>query len=238
MAYSKWYLFFREASFRDVFRVHKLRLLGSVRKRYYSFLSYSRLSKIYDMALLVEEEAIHGDFVECGVCRGGSAGVLSKIAERNSTRHVWLFDSWEGLPQPTEIDVDFAGTSGYKGQAYSPEQTAREFLFEKLALDEQRIHLVKGWFQDTLPSYKHEIGEIALLHLDSDWYESTKLCLEELYDSVVEGGVIVIDDYWFWQGCRKAVDEFLAKHNLVVDVHRVDIAAVFRKPSQTHRSRT
>jgi Macrocin-O-methyltransferase (TylF) len=70
-------------------------------------------------------------------------------------------------------------------------------------------HFVNGWFEDTLFASKGEIGSIALLHVDCDWYESVRLVLAELYDQIVPGGVIAIDDYQHWLGCRKAVDEIL-----------------------------
>ncbi|MFC1964479.1 TylF/MycF/NovP-related O-methyltransferase [Chloroflexota bacterium] len=122
---------------------------------------------------------------------------------------MWLFDSWEGLPEPNERDVSYNLEPGRKGMALGFEFRAREMIFEKLRLDSKRVHLVKGWFADTLPVYKKDLGTIALLHLDCDWYESVKLCLEQLYDSIVSGGFIVIDDYGYWGGCREAVHEFI-----------------------------
>jgi O-methyltransferase len=92
-------------------------------------------------------------------------------------------------------------------------------------LDSTRVHLVKGWFADTLP--KREIVPIALLHLDCDLYESVKLCLEQLYDDVIKGGCIVIDDYGCWEGCQKAVNEFIERRNLKVELIKVDYEGVY-----------
>lgn len=98
-------------------------------------------------------------------------------------------------------------------------------MFRRLKLDETRIHLVKGWFSDTLPVT--DTGEIALLHLDCDLYQSVKFCLETLYDKVVEGGCIVIDDYGYWSGCKKAVDEFIHNRDLKVKIIKVDSQGVY-----------
>lgn len=107
------------------------------------------------------------------------------------------------------------------------EEKVRELLFKKLKLDNKVIHLVKGWFNDTLPIHKNDIGKIALLHLDCDWYESVKICLEELYDSVIEGGFIFIDDYGHWRGCKKAVDEFIKERDLKIELVKSDYTGVY-----------
>jgi hypothetical protein len=90
-----------------------------------------------------------------------------------------------------------------------------------------RIHIRQGWFQETLPVAKHEIGPIAVLRLDGDWYDSTKVCLENLYDLVTVGGFVLIDDYGYWEGCRRAVDEFLASRKLEVALNAVDDSGVW-----------
>ena len=92
---------------------------------------------------------------------------------------------------------------------------------------EQTVHIIKGLFEDTITKYKMNIGKIALLHLDGDWYESTKVSLENLFDNIVPGGYIVIDDYGHWRGCKKAVDEFLKQRNLHYTLERVDYTRVF-----------
>ncbi|HUP59862.1 MAG TPA: TylF/MycF/NovP-related O-methyltransferase [Thermoanaerobaculia bacterium] len=91
----------------------------------------------------------------------------------------------------------------------------------------ERVEIRKGWFQDTLPSAKHEIGSIAVLRLDGDWYESTRVCLDNLYDLVAPGGYVIIDDYNYWEGCKRAVDEFLAARGLGVALVAVGDSAVW-----------
>ena len=84
------------------------------------------------------------------------------------------------------------------------------------------MHTHQGWFQDTVPRDAAAVGPIALLRLDGDWYDSTKVCLEGLYPSVVKYGSIVVDDYGHFEGCRKAVDEFVADLGYPVMLHHVD----------------
>ncbi|MCJ7522626.1 MAG: TylF/MycF family methyltransferase, partial [Dehalococcoidia bacterium] len=102
-------------------------------------------------------------------------------------------------------------------------------IFNQLDISESRFNIVKGWFRDTFPPV--QTGDIALLHIDADWYESVKLCLERFYDSVRPGGYIVIDDYGHWEGCRRATDEFLRERSIDVKLTRVDYTGrYFQKP--------
>jgi hypothetical protein len=110
----------------------------------------------------------------------------------------------------------------------------RTLLFKKLRLKEDNITIVKGWFQNTLPVYRDRMGAIAILRIDGDWYESTKVCLESLYDNVVNEGYIIIDDYGFYPGCKKAVDEFLERRRLKVQLIKTDYSRVyFKKVEET-----
>jgi len=190
---------------KDFLNLRKIKLLFSV--RHYTLLAYPRLSALYDAGLYLEQKRIRGSFVECGVWKGGSAGVLASVC-RDKGRQVWLLDSWEGLPEPTEEDISCTGKQGRKGMDLGSQETAKELLFKKLKLDPPNVHLVRGWFKETIPAVNDAIGEIALLHLDCDWYESVKCCLEHLYDRVVDGGFVFVDDYGHWRGCKRAVDEF------------------------------
>lgn len=98
----------------------------------------------------------------------------------------------------------------------------------------QHIHLVKGWFQDTLKPTKEKIGAIALLRMDGDFYDSTKVVFEELYDQVVEGGVVIIDDYGSFEGCRRATEEFLALRRIKAHMVYVENSIrYFVKPETT-----
>ncbi len=211
----------------DYFKVQKLSLFWRVRN--YTLLSYVRLSNLYELASSIESRGIGGSFVECGVSNGGSAGVIASVAKR-SPRHVWLFDSWEGMPEPGPYDIDRRGAKGRKGDFAGSQGRVRELLFDKLKLSGEYVHLVKGWFERTIPMKVESIRAIALLHLDCDWYEPVLFCLAHLYDRVVEGGFVVVDDYGEWSGCKKAVDEFRAKvHPQGALVQVDDTGVYFRK---------
>jgi O-methyltransferase len=168
------------------------------------------------------------------VFKGGSVGVIALAAAPQ--RKVWLFDSFEGLPEPTAADgalaVEYAGGHSAGAlrsinQCVGPLASVEELLFETLRIDRKRVEIRKGWSQETLPQASREIGPIAVLRLDGDWYDSTRVCLDHLYDSVVPGGYVIIDDYGYWEGCRRAVDEFLAARRLRVTLVPVDDQAVW-----------
>ncbi len=169
---------------------------------------------------------IPGDFVECGVWRGGASFLIAEVLRHAGMRgrKVWLLDSFEGLPRPEEID-------GAKAMAYS-RNPADPWYHDNCRAsleDVQRsvttlgltgmTELVKGWFDQTLPATRHRIGPIALLRIDGDWYSSVRCCLDNLYDQVVEGGLVVLDDYYAWDGCAIAVHEFLGSRRLA---HRIE----------------
>lgn len=216
----------REIPLKDLRQINKLRLFSAVKP--YTMLGYLRLSKLYELASNLEERKIPGSFVECGVWNGGSAGIISTVANKfNSGRIIWLFDSFEGLPEPTESDVKYNGKPGRKGMALGQEEKVKELLFTKLKLNPNNIQIKKGWFEDTIPKNKEKVGKIALLHLDCDWYESVKFCLNQLYDNVVAGGFIIIDDYGSWKGCKKAVDEFIKKIEKKIEIIKIDYTGIF-----------
>ena len=173
--------------------------------------------------------------VECGVWKGGAAGLmaLAHLHDRaRAERALHLFDSWEGLPEPR---ADFDGqraldyASGHAsgalksiGQCVSSMEEASELLESTICYPRDLLHYHKGWFQETLARDGDSLGAIALLRLDGDWYDSTKICLEELYPRVRKHGVVVIDDYGHWAGCRTAVDEFVATQSAPIILNRVD----------------
>jgi hypothetical protein len=190
---------------------------------------------------------IPGDFVECGVWRGGSSFLMAELLRRAGVRDrkVWLVDSFEGLPAPEPVDGERAAT--YVAQTDGPyyfdncrapledvQATARA-----LGLDGY-VEYVKGWFDDVLPSWSKGIGPIALLRIDADWYRSVRCVLEHLYDRVADNGFVVLDDYYTFDGCGIALHEFLASRQLA---HRVEsvvdaaegypVAALFRKGGPT-----
>ncbi len=182
--------------------------------------SNARLRGLHRAVKYVVAQSIPGDIVECGAARGGSAALMGLTLKQlgASERTMWVFDTFEGLPPPTADDPDYDIARLYTGTCLGTIQDVMA-SFQRLEIYSQ-TKLVKGLFQDTLPATK--IGGIALLHVDGDWYNSVKTCLEILYDKVAEGGVIQIDDYGFWKGARRAVDEFLAGRSITAKMKRLD----------------
>jgi hypothetical protein len=213
--------------------------------------SYRRLFNVYQVGRQAERERIAGAFVECGVWKGGCAAVLASVAERGrSGRQVWLFDSFEGMPEASERDgpdVKELSNDRYGGKLVAVGTNVASvgdveaLLFDRLGLDRGNVHIRRGWFQDTVPTTKDEIGPIALLRLDGDYYDSTKSCLDHLYDSVTPGGYVIVDDYGYFPSCGRAVDEFLEERGIQVELLPIDDqglrqGAYFRKPAGAARS--
>ena len=169
---------------------------------------------------------IPGDFVECGVWRGGSAFVMARVLQHFGVtgRKVWLCDSFEGLPPPEDVD----GPAARRYAAGSLNARATDNCSACLA-DVQAgaealglgpyVEFVPGWFDQTLPGLRRRVGDIALLRIDADWHASVRCCLDNLYDAVAPGGLVVLDDYYAWEGCAVATHEFLAARRLP---HRIE----------------
>ncbi len=199
--------------FKDLFNPEKTGLLKVAAP--YSKAGYPRLTNVYDLAIEIEKKQMNGSFVECGTWKGGCAAIMGAIAKRYGThRKTWYLDSFEGMPEkPSDKDTD--NPEEIMGDVLkASESDVEELIFGKLHLPKEDNTIVKGWFQDTFPRIKKDIGPIALLRLDADWYEATIYCLRELYDQVVPGGYIIFDDFARWEGCRVAVKEFTTERNI------------------------
>ena len=213
---------------RDWFDPAKRALFRAVRP--YTMAGYRRLSHIHHLCRRAVEGGPAGAFVECGAWKGGAAGVMAAVArDEGRGRRTWVFDSFEGLPEPGPADGPDAPR--WTGRCAARIEEAERLFFDTLRLDRALVLLRKGWFRDTLPAARAEIGPIAVLRLDGDWYESTRTCLENLYDGVAAGGFVILDDYGYWQGFRRAVDEFAAARRLDLAIAPLDRSvAWFRKP--------
>lgn len=158
--------------------------------------------------------SIDGCIVECGVWRGGMiAGIYDYIKEK---RKCFLFDSFEGLPLVKENDGEAAKIWQTTNDGVGLDNCKAEISFAEKAMElanSKKHNIIQGWFEDTIPNIKIE-QPIAILRLDGDWYDSTMICLENLYPSVVENGLIIIDDYYAWDGCARAIHDYLSKNNL------------------------
>ncbi len=196
--------------------------------------SHERMVALIRAIDYLESTKIEGDLVECGVWKGGSMLIAAKrlLSHQSTSRELFLFDTFEGMSEPTDNDVSAVDneaakillgkvdkTDGDNIWCYSTEKEVLETM--KLSgYPLSKIHLVKGKVENTIPH--SSLNKIALLRLDTDWYESTKHELEHLYDLVVPGGVIIIDDYGHWSGARKAVDEFIQYRNIHILLNRID----------------
>lgn len=219
----------------DLFDFAKISLF--IKTYPYTMVGYQRLSNVYELSNLIEKNKTAGAFVECGVWKGGCAAVMAYVAQKfGSGRKTWLLDSFEGLPEPTaedgKIAKDYAmnkveGNLKTINKCVGTIKDAEDILFKILKLDKKNIEISKGWFQDTLPKDKEKMGKIALLRLDGDWYESTKCCLENLYENVIIGGYIVLDDYGHWEGARRALDEFFAEKKIKPDLIKIDYTGIY-----------
>ena len=182
--------------------------------------SIERVVGLINAIEYLTKNKIEGDFVECGVWRGGSmmAAMLALLRLGDTSRHFHLFDTYEGMTPPTSKDVTsdgakaadlLAGSGSQKRNGYwcyaSLEDVQRNVF--STGYPQEKIHFIKGPVEETLPA--HAPKHIALLRLDTDWYESTKHELVHLYPNLCQGGVLILDDYGYWQGSRRAVDEYL-----------------------------
>jgi O-methyltransferase len=212
-----------------------------VRKQ--TMLPYMDLVTLYEQARYCEKAAIEGDFVECGVWKGGAVGLMALVNLKYSAqkRNLHLFDAFEEICAPNkDIDGDRAinevkellsdkalingelqPLKGIYDKIGGPSDIneCRSLIEKKIGYPTDYIQYHKGWFQNTVAIQSKEIKKIALLRLDGDWYESTKICLENLYDNVVSNGIIIFDDYGLYAGCKKAVDEFFESRNEAYFLH-------------------
>ena len=176
---------------------------------------------------------IPGDIVECGVWRGGMImAMLRTLREcEDAGRDVFLYDTFAGMSPPTNRDKTYGGASAATLMSKSSPQDPNSVWCAasladvrrnvgSVAYDSARIHYVEGKIEDTLPATIPD--RIALLRLDTDWYESTKHELVHLYPRLSSGGVLIIDDYGHWAGAREAVDEYVAEHGLKIMLGRTD----------------
>jgi len=156
-----------------------------------------------------------GCFVECGTWRGGMAFAIAELLPNISECH--FFDSFEGLPLAGELDGRKACKEQQDDVLWHNNNSAdfNDFLvgLEPINSSRNTLNVHKGWFEDTLPLFNTEMS-ITALRLDGDWYESTICILKNLYDKVIPGGLILIDDYYDWDGCTRAIHDFLSERKL------------------------
>ena len=200
----------------------------------FTLTSPERMFSLYQAVEYVLKNNIPGDFVECGVWRGGSSMLIARIMELRNIRNrkIYLYDTFEGMSEPTSDDKDYAGRqAGTLLKAHEANKETSVWCLadlqdvrnnmSKTGLSEAQIVYVQGKVEDTLPGTMPD-AEIALLRLDTDWYASTLHELIHLYPRLVTNGVLIIDDYGHWQGCRKAVDEYFQQNGISLLLQRID----------------
>ena len=189
-----------------------------------------RVGALRDAVRHVVATGVPGAIVECGVWRGGSmlAAASTLVEVGDTSRELYLFDTFTEMPPPADIDGDIRGRSGADLLAVT--STLAEFdiwpaarvvaVVERSGYPSERIHPVQGMVEDTIPAGAPE--QIALLRLDTDWYSSTRHELEHLLPRLAPGGICIIDDYGEFVGARQAVDEHFAALGVPVLLHRID----------------
>ncbi len=205
--------------------------------RPYTMLSEDRLFSLFSLTKRVCKQNIPGNFVECGVAAGGSAALLAYVIKKYSKQPRWLyaFDSFDGMPFPTDSDQhngQAANATGWgAGTCAAPEDSVKD-LCAKFGVSDI-LKTIKGDFRDTLPKMRDTVGMIAFLHMDGDWYESTKAILYNFYDRIVNYGLVQIDDYGYWEGCKKAIHEFEKFRNLTFALNKIDGTGVWLEKPDT-----
>jgi hypothetical protein len=199
----------------------------------FTMTSPQRVLALCEAVRYLHASGVQGAIVECGVWRGGSMMAVAEtlMAIGATDRQLFLFDTFEGMTPPSIHDVDYAGkqastllAESSKDDAASvwcvaPMDAVRSAL-SSTGYPQQNIQLVQGMVETTIPAGAPD--KIALLRLDTDWYESTRHELEHLFPRLVVGGVLIIDDYGHWEGARKAVDDYIREQGLRLLLTRVD----------------
>lgn len=196
--------------------------------------SASTVSSLRHAVEYIVKADCQGSLVECGVWKGGCSMVMAMTLKRLGVadREIYCYDTYdEGWPAGDGVDVTVDGRTAHdmwvqacrdgfsEENLYARYDNVKQFLYSS-GYPRERIHLVKGKVEETIPNTIPD--KIALLRLDTDWYSSTRHELEHLYPRLVHGGVLIIDDYGLWRGARKAVDEYFDEHNIVMLLNRID----------------
>lgn len=199
----------------------------------YTMTSPERLFALYSSVQYVIQNKIPGDFVECGVWKGGSSMMIAYILHELGIkdRTIWMFDTYDGMSEPEDVDKDYTGKSASsqlilasKADSHSVwcysslEEVKKNMKSTGFSMD--RVKFIQGKVEDTIPQFIPE--SISLLRLDTDWYTSTLHELIYLFPLLKEKGVLIIDDFGHWEGAKKAVLEYFQKNNLYPLISRID----------------
>jgi O-methyltransferase len=192
----------------------------------YTMIGSRRMENIKNCVIDIIDQNVPGDLIETGVWRGGATiymrAILKAYGVTNKT--VWLADSFRGLPPPVDTQDGFDLSNDTFLQC-SLEQVKKNF--ERFGLLDAQVQFIQGWFNESLP--KAPVQKLSLLRLDGDLYSSTMDALKNLYPKVSQGGYVIVDDYYSWPGCRRAVDEFTHANKVTAKIQKIDAHGVFWK---------
>lgn len=202
----------------------------------YTMTNWARMYSLYKSVEYIVKNDIFGDIVECGVWRGGSALVVAEtlVLLEDYKRDIYLFDTYKGMTEPTlGVDVDNYGeeahllwkqrsAGGHNDWCYASVEDVKKNM-SLSGYPSDKLHFVIGDVLETVPD--SGIHSIAILRLDTDWYESTKIELEVLYPKLSKSGVLILDDYGDWLGAKKAVDEYFIGEKTFPLLQRIDHGA-------------
>jgi hypothetical protein len=203
--------------FNKLTNINKNDLFNKIIKNNFTMVSRERLNSIYDKCNSFRNT--NYSFVECGVARGGCLAIMKSVSGKNNK--IFGFDSFDGMPELTKKDFgneNKADPTVWVGNNLSGGIDNVYKTFNDLNLNLDNVKLIKGFFENSLNIQENidNIGDIAVLRIDADWYESTKICLEKLYNKVIKNGIIIIDDYGHWVGAKTATDEFRKKNYIII----------------------
>lgn len=198
----------------------------------HTMIGLQRMNNLQSCVETVLRDGVPGDLIETGVWRGGACifmrGILKAYGAKD--RHVWVADSFEGLPPPDPANYPAdAGDIHHEMQQLAVSLDEVKSNFQRYGLLDDQVHFLKGWFKDTLPAAPFD--RLSVLRLDGDMYESTMDGLANLYPKLSRGGYIIIDDFGAVVGCKRAVEDFRAKHHITDPIQRVDWSGVFWRRS-------
>ena len=213
------------------FDEHSIRIFESVKP--FTMTSPERVLALHEAVKYLVSNGICGSLVECGVWRGGSAMVILQTLMQlgDTSREIFLYDTFTGMTMPGAVDMSIHGEPAL--EQFSRTRTSddsSDWCFSSLeevkqnvlrtGYSEEKIHFIQGKVEKTIPGILP--GAIALLRLDTDWYDSTRHEMAHLFPLLQPGGVLIIDDYGFWKGARKAVDEYICENHLCLFLNRID----------------
>lgn len=222
--------------------------------RPYTMLSEARLASLYTQVKYCEQHNIRGDYMECGVWKGGAVGLMALTNQLYGTkrRNLYLFDSFDDIcPPDPELDgvraiqdtlkysnaadlhlskskhlkpiKGFYDSIGGKGTL----SQNKKLIISQIGYEKKYVHLYKGWFEDTIPKFSKEVNRLAILRIDADWYKSVSICLKYFCPKVVKGGFIIVDDYGYYEGCTRAVNEYFLEHHICLYPNRIDSGCAY-----------